>query len=194
MKQETDLLQNAALTSEERKVWEATRAELAKTRSRLALCEALLSDIESRDSGIILTRPDFNREVARMLACDERYGGVSSLVYFDIDGLEQVIEKYGQPMFEKVTEKVGHTLGGHVRRCDVVGQLGPAEFGVLLLRCNNEDAWRKAEGLTAALEEELAKISGMEVSLSISYGAYTFKDAEDLASGISKAAESTKGK
>ena len=56
------------------------------------------------------------------------------------------------------------------------------------MRCDNDAAWRKAEGLANALQGSLIEIHNCKVDIHISYGAYTFRDNEDLATGLKEAA------
>ena len=76
-----------------------------------------------------------------------------------------------------------------VRTSDVVGRLAPDEFGVLLMRCDNPAAWRKGEQLAGVLYNALAEVHGCRLDVTISYGAYTFRDDEDLATGLKEAAQ-----
>ena len=96
-----DWLANAALTPDQRCVWDLARSELATLRTQLHECEVQIKALQQRLSDddsdhSVLTRPEFNREVARMLAFDERYGGVSSVLYFDLKNLNDVIKNHGR--------------------------------------------------------------------------------------------------
>ena len=82
--------------------------------------------------------------------------------------------------------EIGDMLIRSVRGSDIVGRLAPDEFGVLLMRCDNAAAWRKAEIMASQLQETLAK---SKLDIKVSYGAYTFRDNEDLATGLKEAAQ-----
>jgi len=186
-----DPLVNAKLSGEERRVWNTLRSELASTRAKnQELLEKLrqYEDEENKGSNI-LNRIDFNREVARMLAFDERYGGISSILYFDFEGIDEVTAKHGRSIAEIAMKEIASILAHGVRTSDIIGRLAPDEFGLLLMRCDNNFAWKKAETLAASLQSALANIQGCKIEIGISYGAYTFRDNENLAVGLKEAAQ-----
>lgn len=186
-----DPLANAALSGEERRAWNTLRSELASTRAKnQELLEKLrqFEDEEGKGS-TVLNRIDFNREVARMLAFDERYGGISSILYFDFEGIDEVAAKHGRSIAEIAMQQIASILARGVRTSDIIGRLAPDEFGLLLMRCDNNFAWKKAETLAASLQTALANVQGCKVDIGISYGAYTFRDNENLAVGLKEAAQ-----
>ena len=186
-----DPLADATLTADQRRVWNMLRGELASTRSRnQELLEKLRQYEEESEKGLsVLNRIDFNREVARMLAFDERYGGISSILYFDFEGIDEAIAQHGRSISEIAMREIASILSHGVRTSDIIGRLAPDEFGVLLMRCDNNFAWKKAEVLAAALQQALANVQGCKLEIGISYGAYTFRDNEDLSVGLKEAAQ-----
>ena len=187
-----DWLADAPLTPDQRRAWNMMRGELASAQAknqelqeRLRQAELPQPDAEPT----ILNRPDFNREVARMLAFDERYGGMSSVLYFDFDQLEETATRYGRSVTNAALREIGTILMHSVRGSDVVGRLASDEFGVLLMRCDNSAAWHKAELLATSLQQALTEIHGCKLDIKVSYGAYTFRDNEDLAVGLKEAAQ-----
>ena len=189
----TDSLADAPLNAEQRALWRGLCEELVLARVRIQELETRLKVLErakpddESPSTSILTRPDFNREVARLLALDERYGNTSSVLYFDIENLQAVKDRHGAALAQAALQAVGDALLNHVRRSDVVGQLAPDEFGVLLPRCDNQNAWIKGEAIASLLHGTLAKVWGPGLEPVISYGAYTFADKEDVAQGLKNA-------
>lgn len=188
-----DPLADAALSREERTAWEETRLELARARKKIHMMEMRLSVLENKiaDSQVaeaVLNRPDFNREVARMLAFDERYGGTSSVLYFDIENMADLVAAYGQLIAEKMVRKICDSLARDIRRSDILGRLAHDEFGVLLARCANDAAWKKAEGMAGHLFEALKSLPELATPPVISYGAYTFREKDTLPASAQKAA------
>ncbi|MDD3030441.1 MAG: diguanylate cyclase [Alphaproteobacteria bacterium] len=180
-----DPLASAALTIEQRRVWNAFRGEMASALAKNQELEEKLRAYEQQkiaDEPAVLTRVDFNREVARMLAFDERYGGMSSILYFDVEGMNPTTA-------DATLREVASVLVHGVRSSDIVGRLAPDEFGILLMRCDNASAWRKAESLSATLQDALARVGEGLSPTRISYGAYTFRDNEDLSVGLKEAAQ-----
>ncbi len=186
-----DWLADAPLTPEQRKCWNMLRTELVDGREKIHALEGRLKTIE-RDADqplTVLTRPEFNREVARMLTFDERYGGISSVLYFDFENMDDIAARYGKSVANATIREIGNLLTHNVRGSDVVGRLAPDEFGVLLMRCDNSFAWKKAEQLGGALQTGLAEVHGCKIDIKIGYGAYTFQDNRDITVGLKEAAQ-----
>ncbi|MDX2027531.1 MAG: GGDEF domain-containing protein [Alphaproteobacteria bacterium] len=186
-----DWLADAPLTPEQRQAWNRMRAELVDMREKMRALENKIRTLEQtpEEPHTVLTRPEFNREVARMLAFDERYGGVSSVLYFDIENLEEVTARYGKSVTNAAIREISNVLMRRVRGSDIVGRLAPDEFGILLARCDNPSAWKKGEQLCGFLREALREVHSCQLDLAISYGAYTFQDNRDLATGLKEAAQ-----
>lgn len=190
-----DALSDAPLTAQQQKIWHDMCAEMISARIRIQELENRIKTLNrqsSSDSPVqtILSKPDFNREVARMLASDERYGTISSVLYFDIENLDAIKQRHGSEIVDAAMRCICDTLLISVRRTDILGRLATDEMGILLPRCNNEFAWRKGEEIASKLYDVLTKNWGPNLKPSISYGAYTFREKEDVATGLKKAASS----
>jgi diguanylate cyclase (GGDEF)-like protein len=188
-----DWLADASLTPDQRQVWNQLRSEVIDSRAKILDLDKrikLLQEQAPEEQGqSILTRPEFNREVARMLAFDERYGGTSSVLYYDFENLDEITARYGKSVANAALQEISKALMDHVRGSDVVGRLAADEFGVLLVRCDNASAWAKGKRLSAVLHEKLAEIHGHKINIDISYGAYTFRENEDVGKGLKEAAQ-----
>ena len=190
-----DPFSSVDFTEEQRSLWENIRTELIISRERIQEMEERLRVLEQHNHeelGVqaVLTRPEFNREVARMLAFDERYGGISSVLYFDIENLPDIIAQNGHAMGNAVVRTICDSLATQIRSSDILGRLATDEFGVLLVRCDNPAAWKKAEILAAGIYQALAKIKECKVQPVVSYGAYTFREKENLSTGLKQASMS----
>ncbi len=188
-------LADAPLTPEQHKAWQDMCAELVVAHVRIQELENRIKILNRQPNHegseqTVLNRPDFNREVARMLAIDERYETISSVLYFDIENLDAIKERHGAELVDAAVRCVCDTLLTHVRRSDLLGRLAPDEFGMLLPRCDNAAAWKKGKQLAASIYEALTTSWGPTLKPSISYGAYTFREKENVATGLKKAAES----
>lgn len=190
-----DPLAAAALTPEERAAWKKFRTDYARMQEQLVQLQARQEAAESEaPHGMILSRPEFNREVARLLALEARYGGTSSLVYFDCGNLGQLTAQFSRSVTNAAIRAISDTLLRHIRGCDIAGRLEADEFGVLLVRCKNEDAWRKAELLAAQMRDAVAAIHDHPFELTAGFGVYTFAGGDDAAHGIQAAAKAMLGK
>lgn len=187
-----DWLADAPLTNDQRRAWNALRGELASALSLNRELQHKINKLEIDEADAaptVLNRPEFNREVARMLAFDERYGGMSSVLYFDFEKLNETASKFGKAVADAVAREISNVFTRTVRSSDIIGRLAPDEYGVLLMRCDNTVAWRKAEALAAELQKALTNVKGCPVEIKVSYGAYTFRDNENLATGLKEAAQ-----
>jgi diguanylate cyclase (GGDEF)-like protein len=187
-----DELADAPLTVDQRRVWNKLRGELASAQAKNQELQEKVRHLEQQgadDESSILNRVDFNREVARMLAFDERYGGMSSILYFDFDGIDVATMRFGDAVTNIALREITSILERGVRNSDIIGRLATDEFGVLLMRCDNTQAWRKAETLSSQLQQALTEVEGCKLNVRVSFGAYTFRDNEDLAVGLKEAAQ-----
>jgi diguanylate cyclase (GGDEF)-like protein len=190
----TDGLADASLTQGQRFYWDKARAELIALRQEIQELKSRLIVLENKSqddelSQSILTRPEFNREVARMLAFDERYGGMSSVLYFDIENLDDIQQQDGRPAAGALVRAICDTLAKNIRNSDIVGRLATDEFGVLLARCDNPAAWKKGEDLADNLNRETSSVRGVTIAPVINYGAYTFNEKGNVAEGLKQAAQ-----
>jgi len=182
---------DSPLTGKQQLIWQNMCSELVQARMQVKELETRLKTLERQNADenpSVLTRPEFNREVARMLAFDERYGGISSVLYFDIENLDTLATQHGHQAAEYAVRCVSDALAHNIRRSDILGRLATDEFGVLLPRCDNANAWKKGEQLAGAVFESLAAKEGLTLRPTVTYGAYTFQDKEDLATGLKRAA------
>lgn len=136
----------------------ALRRENAELREALAAAQARLAEAEGladRDTLTpLLNRRAFLRELDRAQAYVRRYGGPASLVFFDLDGLKAINDRFGHPAGDATLKAVAARLMAHVRASDVVGRIGGDEFAVLLAKTNGFQAEAKAQSLADAIAAE----------------------------------------
>ena len=145
----------------------ALRAELVRLRAQLAEAESLAD----RDTLTpLFNRRALMRELVRTLAATGRYGGAASLVYFDLDGLKVINDRFGHAAGDVVLKAVADCLLGHIRASDVAGRMGGDEFAVILDQTNGFQAEAKAQALAQAIAE--APVEGVSpvVRLKVSWG------------------------
>ena len=92
----------------------------------------------------VYNRRAFMREVSRAQSVMFRYGLMSAIIFFDLDGFKQINDRYGHGIGDKILERVAQSLLSGVRQCDMVARLGGDEFGVLLFKCDQQVAEAKA--------------------------------------------------
>ncbi|MDA0703837.1 MAG: GGDEF domain-containing protein [Proteobacteria bacterium] len=161
------------------------RDELRQSVKRIAYLERLAD----QDSLLpVINRRAFVRELSRMLSFGERYGIVSSVLYFDINGMKAINDTHGHAAGDAALAQVAELLAENIRESDVVGRLGGDEFGVILTQADIAVAHEKAASLAAAIEDAPLIWKGREVSVGVAYGAQVF-GAGDNADRVLDAAD-----
>ncbi|HTP81596.1 MAG TPA: GGDEF domain-containing protein [Alphaproteobacteria bacterium] len=157
----------------------ALMAEVEKLRRDLQQKEARIAHLEQLADQDPLTpvqnRRAFVRELTRMMSFADRYDTVSSMIYFDLNGLKPVNDTYGHAAGDAVIAYVAHVLVENVREADVVGRLGGDEFGVLLPYTDEGGAMEKASHLADAVAAKPVDWNGVAIPASVSWGVHTFR-------------------
>lgn len=124
----------------------------------------------------------YNQQYLRLLIDMEldrgkRYGVFFSLLFFDLDNLKMINERYGHLIGTSVLKEVSGVIRKSVRRGDVVARFGGDEFVLLLLHAHPKDAFMVAERILITLSEHLFLTDhGLEIKLSASIGISAYPD------------------
>jgi diguanylate cyclase (GGDEF)-like protein len=162
----------------------ALHEELGRTRAMLEDAE----QIADRDHLLpLLNRRAFVRVLEREIASIARYGAVSSLIYFDLDGFKRINDANGHACGDAVLAHFADLLLAHVRQSDVVGRLGGDEFGIILVHANAEQAERKAASLAEILAAAGATWNSRPLPFSFSSGVLELTGELNADSAIARA-------
>jgi diguanylate cyclase (GGDEF)-like protein len=160
------------------------RTEVGRLRNRLTEVEGLAD----RDTLTpLLNRRAFVRELGRAQTFAERYGSPASLVYFDLDDLKGINDRFGHAAGDAALKAVAEGLTAHVRESDVVGRMGGDEFAVILVQTNQATAEIKAAALTRAIEAEPFSFPGGSAAIRLSFGVRQLAPDADLEAVIADA-------
>ncbi|MFN4163654.1 MAG: GGDEF domain-containing protein [Ferrovibrio sp.] len=160
------------------------RNELNRTRHRLAELERLAD----RDTLTPLyNRRAFVRELSRAMAHVERYNRPSCLIYFDLNGLKEINDKYGHAAGDAALIQVGQILLDNTREVDVIARLGGDEYGVILSETDAQQGREKADHLAEAIRRRPLHWEGKSLPLDAAYGVYPLKPGEDPGSALAAA-------
>lgn len=159
-----------------RRALDETRRQLDGTRTRLRELERLVDEDPLMP---VANRRAFLRELTRMMAFAQRYGGTGSLVYFDLNNLKQINDSQGHAAGDAALLQVARLLVDNVRASDVIGRLGGDEFGLLLVQADAEAAERKAAELAQRIEVSPLEWQGARVPLAVAYGVRAFTGGEN---------------
>jgi diguanylate cyclase (GGDEF)-like protein len=148
--------------------------ELNDLRGEIQRLKARLSDAETAADEDPLTsaknRRAFIREVKRIAAFAQRYDAPASLVYFDLDDLKAVNDRFGHAAGDAVLQAVAERLARNIRESDVVGRMGGDEFAVLLVQADLPTARAKAEMLARLVEAEPVQAGDWLTPIRLSWG------------------------
>src|SRR5581483_10069117 len=139
------------------------RDELQRTRKRIAHLERLADE----DAMLpIANRRAFVRELTRLISYSERYGSPGSVLYFDLNGMKIINDRFGHAAGDAVLQHFATLLVNNVRDSDVVGRLGGDEFGVILAQADRPQAEEKAEQLLGVIKTSPVDWEGNSIALS----------------------------
>ena len=113
-----------------------------------------------------------------MVAFADRYGTPSSVLYFDLNGLKGINDRWGHAAGDAALAHVADVLLRNTRGSDVVGRLGGDEFGVILVQADDAAATAKAAELAAAIADSPLDWQGQTLNLSTAVGSFAFDGGE----------------
>ena len=160
------------------------RAELERTQKRLVELERLA---DQDPLAPISNRRAFVRELGRIIAFGDRYGAISSLIYFDINDFKAINDRYGHAAGDAVLVHLAQVLLKNLRESDVVGRLGGDEFGVILVQADEQTAKAKADSLAATIAATPLEWQGQKIAITMAFGVYTFRPGEDAGRAMAEA-------
>jgi diguanylate cyclase (GGDEF)-like protein len=165
--------------------------ELGDLRGEIQRLKARLQEAETAADGDPLTsaknRRAFIREVKRIAAFAQRYDAPASLVYFDLDDLKGINDRFGHAAGDAVLQAVADRLSTHVRESDVVGRMGGDEFAVLLVQADLATATAKAQTLARLVEAEPVQAGEWLTPVRVSWGVRQIDPALDAEALIADA-------
>lgn len=135
----------------------------------------------------VLNRRAFVRELTRMVAHAERYGTVSSVLYFDLDGLKAINDAHGHGAGDAALAHTADILVRNTRGSDIVGRLGGDEFGVLLVQADEASALRKATDLAELVASTPVTWREATLTISASVGSFAFDGREEAQAVLDRA-------
>jgi diguanylate cyclase (GGDEF)-like protein len=160
------------------------RRQLAAMQTRVTELERLADE----DALVpIRNRRAFLRDLARTIGDVERYGTPYGLLYFDVDGLKAINDRFGHGVGDAALIHVAGVLTRNTRRSDVVGRLGGDEFGVLLARADQAVTRNKARSLAEAIAGSAFRWQGASIPLSVAYGTYHLPAGQDAQAALAAA-------
>jgi diguanylate cyclase (GGDEF)-like protein len=143
------------------------RAEIQRLKGRLQEAETAADEDPLTSAK---NRRAFIRELKRIAAFSQRYDAPASVVYFDLDDLKAINDRFGHAAGDAVLQAVASRLASHVRESDIVGRMGGDEFAVLLVQADLPTARAKAEMLARLVEAEPVSVGDWLTPIRVSWG------------------------
>jgi len=100
----------------------------------------------------LTNRTEFDRRLRSALDLARVSGAEHALCYLDLDQFKVVNDTCGHMAGDELLRQISQLLRTQVRTRDTLARLGGDEFGVLMERCNLENAHRLADGLRRSVE------------------------------------------
>jgi diguanylate cyclase (GGDEF)-like protein len=115
-------------------------------------------------------------EVARC----QRYGGSVACLVVDVDRLQQVNDRHGQPVGDLVLREIAARIESQVRASDATARIGSDEFGVVLPSTDGQQAVPLAQRILAAVSRSAVGLGeGVELPLTVSLGIAAIEPARN---------------
>jgi diguanylate cyclase (GGDEF)-like protein len=160
------------------------RQEMEQTKKRISYLE----NLADQDTLVpVANRRAFVRELTRMISFSERYDAPSSLLFFDIDAMKEINDRFGHAAGDAALIHIVDLLVNKVRSSDLVGRLGGDEFGVILAQADQATANEKARLLVEAIENLPFSWQGYPIRLNVTVGAYTFRGGDNAGEALAAA-------
>ena len=96
-----------------------------------------------------------------------------SIVMMDLDSFKNINDTYGHLIGDSVICQTSQRLRELTRSVDAIGRYGGDEFLIVLNNCGAKDAFRLAERIRSAVEEDLVTIPDGVMNTTISVGVAT---------------------
>lgn len=160
---------------------------LARVNVHIRLCRTLrfLREISLTDdlTGCYNRRHAMS-SLREWFARGKRYGTPFSLVYFDLNGLKTVNDKYGHQAGDLLLRSVVNSCKKLLRESDMLFRMGGDEFMVLCPDTDKRGAYICAE----RMEESVKAVTIVDQTVSFAYGiAHSSEDYKDMDEMLNRA-------
>ena len=100
----------------------------------------------------------------------DRYDGLFSIIFLDIDYFKKINDRYGHASGDDVLKHVSKLLVDNVRKIDTVGRWGGEEFIIILPKTDLKQTEIVAEKLRSIIASTPVKIKDEDVMITASFG------------------------
>ena len=101
----------------------------------------------------LINRQEFeNRLISALENSRANPSHTHALLYIDLDQFKVVNDTFGHTAGDELLRQVMEVIQSNIRSTDILARLGGDEFGILLERCQGDQAMEIAEAIRAAIE------------------------------------------
>ena len=118
----------------------------------------------------IYNRRHLETRLAEEFARHKRYGGMLSLLMFDLDHFKRINDRYGHLAGDSVLRSTARRVAEAIRTADVFGRYGGEEFALILPETGLSAAMVVAEKLRAAIGEVPIEVDDLRLQVTASFG------------------------
>jgi diguanylate cyclase (GGDEF)-like protein len=160
-----------------------------------ALLEIIYLDELVKDYVIVdqltgsFTRKHFLKTVEEEVRRAEDFGSELALVSLAVDGMSELIQRYGREGFDHVLHEVVSLVRMNIRSYDIIGREGPDRIGILLIQTAASDAYLWGEKMRKLVAGHVVTLGGKGFSVTVSVGICGLLDGmkkEELLAGTSQ--------
>jgi len=181
-------IDEADLTPEIRAAIGGLITEVASLREALAQSDRrldYLNALADQDSlSMTLNRRAFVRELSRALTIARQHDSGSSLMFLEIEDLKELNVLHGLAAGDAAIEHVAAILQDRLSDGTVVGRLGGAEFGLIMIGERPEDARLRGNALAAAVAAQPLYWERQEIWLALRIGIHPLLTDEDASAAM----------
>lgn len=153
---------------------EALVHEIQRLEAEAQRLEKRVADLDRlahRDPLVdLLNRRGFVTSLENLISRVERYGDPAAMIFIDLDGLKRINDKFGHEAGDAALLQVARQIVAVVRRSDHIGRIGGDEFGVLLERADELDAWQMGLRIVEQIVGSEVCVNGSCLRLSVAIG------------------------
>jgi diguanylate cyclase (GGDEF)-like protein len=114
----------------------------------------------------LLNRNSFDEIISNEIGRHMRYGGVFSVIIFDVDSFKKINDTYGHLVGDEILKKVSQIIKGTIRSADQAFRYGGDEFAILLPQTSTDAAYNISERIRERIISEII-IDSIPVTLSL---------------------------
>lgn len=121
-------------------------------------------------------RRKFRESAEEVIHRAKRYDQVVSLLMMDIDFFKRINDAYGHAAGDEVIKVFSDLLRQNFRTSDIIGRMGGEEFAVVLINCDKNLAFEKAEQFRINVESYPIIVDDQTIQVNVSIGVSELND------------------